>query len=136
MQKETLIVKEVLPQESFSRPGQAPTLKQSVVFQFPTREGKLLLVTFYGDKVREAMILNPGDEVEVGYVISSSCSSKGFWGTYVTGIFMQMISRRDDAPMEALQHQKLLDEGEQQVTNSLSDLGINIPTCEPDDLPF
>ena len=108
MQKETLIVKEVLPQESFSRPGQAPTLKQSVVFQFPTREGKLLLVTFYGDKVREAMILNPGDEVEVGYVLSSSCSSKGFWGTYVTGIFLQMISRRDDAPMEALQHQNRL----------------------------
>lgn len=141
MQTERMIVKEVLQQESFSRAGQAPTLKQSVVFLFPTRENKMLLVTFYGDKVREAMVLRPGDEVEVGFVLSSSCSAKGFWGTYVTGVFIKILCRTDDAPIEALEHEKMMMDGEASVKDSLAQLGIenpldNINKMDDDDLPF
>lgn len=136
MQNERMIVKEVLQQESFAKPGQVPTLKQGVVFLYPNKTEKQLYISFYGDKVRDAMVLKPGDEVEVGFVISSSCSPKGFWGTYVTGIFLKVLCNADMASEEMIRGDREQKENEASVAQSLQDIGCNIPSMDNDDLPF
>ena len=137
MFNETFLVKTVEDQETFSRPGQASSLKISVVFQYPNKTDNELRITFYGDRVKDAMILHPGDKVNVGFTIKSSCSQKGFWGTYVTGIFLKVEESADDIPHEYSEHLRSVEKGKEEGATASEQLGLdNIPFQDPDDLPF
>ena len=138
MFKEVFIVKTVEDQETFAAAGKPPSLKISVVFNYQNKADTDLRITFYGDRVKEAMVLKAGDKVDVGFTLKSSCSAKGFWGTYATGIFLKVVERLEDAPGEYVAHERQIAQGAKEVDESFQDMGLSgaIPFNEPDDLPF
>jgi hypothetical protein len=108
-----------------------------VIFAYPNKADNKLSVTFYGDRVKEAMVLRIGDKVSVGFTLKSSLSGKGYWGTYATGIFLKVEERVGDAPNEFEQYERSLENGVVEVSNAAAQLGLDlIEKQDPDDLPF
>ena len=93
-------------------------------------------MTFYGEKVGDAITLKKGDEVNVGYTIKSSKSQSGYWGTYVTGIFVSKLRRAEDAPETVEQYNKEIVQAEQEYGQNMNSIGLDSGLMQDDDLPF
>ena len=134
MEKKDFIVEEVFAMETFSRGGSS-TNKVSVLLNYKDGNSQLYM-TFYGEKVGDAITLKKGDEINVGYTIKSSKSQSGYWGTYVTGIFVSKLRRAEDAPETVEQYNKEIVQAEQEYGQNMSSIGLDSGLTPGDDLPF
>ena len=134
MEKKDFIVEEVFGMETFSGGGRT-TNKVSVLLNF--KEGNnQLYITFYGEKVGDAITLKKGDEVNIGYTIKSSKSQSGYWGTYATGIYVTKLRRSEDAPDSLEQYNKEIVQAEQNYGQNMQSIGLDSGLIPGDDLPF
>lgn len=105
--------------ETFSRGGFNATKFQ---YCLTTGGNNQLYMTFYGEKVGDAITLKEM-RVNVGYTIKSSKAKIGYWGTYVTGIFVSKLRRAEDAPETVEQYNKEIVQAEQEYGQNMDVLG-------------